>query len=469
MRGPRRRRHPFSLTFREAYPMRTAFLAGALSLLLILGHGALHSLEAQVQTGQTGVINVGIGTSAVVTHPSTLERVMITNPDVADAVPVSAREVVINGLQAGTTTLLFWDQGGQRFTYSVRVTADVTAIQAEIDRMLPQSGISVTAVGSSIILTGEVTDPRTAARAVTLAESLSAGTSVLDYVAVPDPGQIMLQVRVAEVNRSAIERMGINVLYTDPSRGNQGAVHSGGVSSFGGSFPGTGPTQSFSDAVNFYLFHQSSGVAAFIQALQDEGVFRSLAEPNLITVPGETASFLAGGEFPYPMVQGQTGAVTVQFREFGIRLNFTPTIANSGAIRLEVEPEVSALDFASGVEVAGSRVPALLSRRAQTTVELEAGQTFAIAGLLDSQMQETVNKVPYLGDIPILGAFFRSREARENKTELLVLVTPQFVRPSDEMPEIPPGEADTWPWSNFMTRPLPVVTPPGTPDGSPDL
>jgi len=437
--------------------MRNALVTGGLSLLLILGFGVSAPLDAQVSTEQQGVINVGVGTSAVITHPVTLERVMITDPSVADAVPVSAREVVLNGLAPGTTTLLFWDQSGQRYIYSVRVTADVEAIRNEIDRMLPGSGVTVTAVGSSIILAGEVTDPRSSTRAISLAESLAAGSSVLNYMSVPDPGQVMLQVRVAEVNRSQLQRLGMGLQYSDPDRTNQVSAQSGG------------PLPSFSDAVNFLLFEHSQGVSAFIRALQDEGVFRSLAEPNLITVPGETASFLAGGEFPYPMVQPQTGQVSVQFREFGIRLNFTPTITNSGGIRLVVEPEVSSLDFGSGVDIVGTRVPALLSRRAQTTVELNAGQTFAIAGLIDNQMTETVNKVPYLGDIPVLGAFFRSKEARENQTELLVLVTPHFVMAEDQRPLVPTGEPDTWPWSSFMTRPLPVVPPPSIPDGTPDF
>jgi pilus assembly protein CpaC len=443
----------------------------ALVALVILSILPGQSVLAQSEVGRTTVLPVPVGNSVVVTHDATLERILITDPEIADAVPVTAREVVVNGLRAGTTTLLFWDNRGQRHSFSVRVTPDAESIRSELNRMFPGTGIEVTAVGNSVILTGETADPRAAERAISLATSLANGSEVINYISTPDPGQVMLRVRVAEVSRTLIERLGINLMRFDPNNlrgGDEGLIQSGGVSAPTGSFPASGPNQTFSDAVNFYLFHHSSNVAAFIQALQDEGVFRSLAEPNLITVPGETASFLAGGEFPFPMVQPQTGTVTAQFREFGIRLNFTPTITNSGAIRLWVEPEVSALDFASGVQIAGTLVPALLSRRAETTIELADGQTFAIAGLMDSEITETVNKVPLLGDIPILGAFFRSTEARENKTELLVLVTPHFVRPSDEMPEIPTGELETWPWSDFMQRPLRMVPPPanGTGEGS---
>jgi pilus assembly protein CpaC len=440
----------------------TTMARGGMVALVLMALAVAAPLGAQSVVGETSVINVAKGNSHVVTHGVNLERVLVTDPEIADAIPVTAREVVVNGLESGTTTLLFWDSQGQRHTFSVRVTADVESIQSELDRMHPGSGVSVSAVGNSVILTGESTDPRAAERAVSLAEALANGAEILNYISTPDPGQVMLRVRVAEVSRTAIEQLGINLLRLDPNNlrgGNEGMIQSGGIGSPGGSFPGSGPTQTFSDAVNFYLFHQSSSVAAFIEALEDQGVFRSLAEPNLITVPGETASFLAGGEFPFPMVQPQTGTVTADFREFGIRLSFTPTITNSGAIRLWVEPEVSSLDFASGVQIAGTQVPALLSRRAETTIELNDGQTFAIAGLMDSEITETVNKVPLLGDIPILGAFFRSTEARENQTELLVLVTPQFVRPSDQMPEVPTGEPDTWPWSDFMQRPLMIVPP----------
>jgi pilus assembly protein CpaC len=213
-----------------------------------------------------------------------------------------------------------------------------------------------------------------------------------------------------------------------------------------------GPNQTFSDAVNFFLFQRSSNVAAFIQALQTQGDFKSLAEPNLMTLPNETASFLAGGEFPFPVVQGgaQSGGVTVEFREFGVRLNFTPEITNAGAIRLAVEPEVSSLDFSGGLELAGFQIPVLLSRRASTVVEIQPGQTFAIAGLMDNKMTESVRKVPLLGDIPILGQLFRSSSFQQSQTELLVLVTPHLVGPDMEVAAIPTGELDTWDWFSFM-------------------
>jgi len=216
----------------------------------------------------------------------------------------------------------------------------------------------------------------------------------------------------------------------------------------------------FSDAVNFYLFHSASNVAAFIQALRNEGAFRSLAEPNLLAFPGEEASFLAGGEFPFPSVTGAAQATSIEFKEFGIRLNFTPEITNSGAIRLQVAPEVSQLDFGRGLVIAGFAVPSLLTRRAQTVVELQEGQTFAIAGLMDNQMSETVSKIPLLGDIPIIGAFFRSREVRDSQTELLVLVTPHLVYPRDVPPALPTGEVQDWNRDRLMLPVAPPAVPP---------
>lgn len=398
------------------------------------------------------IVQVARGNSAVVTHGSTLERVLITNPEIADAVPVSATEVVLNGNAAGTTTLLLWGLDGSRAQYQVRVTPDVFHLQEELNRLLPGQGITARGVGSSILVSGRVADTRSAEQAILLANSLADGATVVDHIAVPDRPQVMLQVRFAEVNRNALQNLGANILRVDPRniRGDdEGFISPGGVS---GNFAGAGPDQSFSDQVNFYLFQRSSNVALLIQALRTQGAFRSLAEPNLLAVPGETATFLAGGEFPFPVLQGGAGAqgVTIQFKEFGVRLAFTPTITNSGAIRLDVEPEVSSLDFANGLQISGFVVPALLSRKAATVIELEEGQTFAIAGLMDHSMTSSVSKVPLLGDLPILGALFRSESVRQNQTELLVLVTPHLVRPSASDPEIPTGELDTWDWMRHL-------------------
>jgi pilus assembly protein CpaC len=185
-------------------------------------------------------------------------------------------------------------------------------------------------------------------------------------------------------------------------------------------------------------------------------MFRSLAEPNLLAAHGVSASFLAGGEFPYPVLQGgNSTGVSIVFKEFGVKLDFTPFIMPGGTIRLQVAPEVSSLDFANGLTISGFNIPSILSRKADTEIELADGQTFAIAGLMDNTMVTDYDKIPLLGDIPILGSLFRSKEIRENRTELLVLVTPVIVWPTDESPPVPTGEADTWNWERHMDGPMP--------------
>jgi pilus assembly protein CpaC len=399
-----------------------------------------------------------VGNSSVVTHGAILDRVSIGNPEVADAVVVSAREVVVNGKRAGTTSLLLWDRAGGRAVYSVRVTADAPMLEREFRTLFPGEDLQARAVGNTVILEGEVADPRVAGRAVAVAQGLGEGVTVLDHISVPRPSQVLLQVRFAEVSRNALQELGLAVgMYNGPEvksvlgtgdvvRSRRQRAGGGGVGEEGDGRFDFGVADVVSDAVNFFIFHQPSGLAAFIRALQQRGLFRSLAEPSLLAASGDSASFLAGGEFPYPVLQGGTAsnAVTIQFKEFGIRLDFKPVITNSGMIRLEVQPEVSQLDFANAVQISGFLIPSLLTRRAGTTVELADGQTFAIAGLVDNSITKAVTKIPILGDIPILGYLFRSEEFRRNRTELLVLVTPRLVRPLDEAPPVPTGEPEGW-------------------------
>ncbi|MFO7588407.1 MAG: hypothetical protein R6X22_10065 [Gemmatimonadota bacterium] len=272
----------------------------------------------------------------------------------------------------------------------------------------------------------------------------------------PDPGQILLQVRFAEVSRTALQRLGVNILRWHPGEWSGGTSTGRPTPPSGAIVPGQEPPgqpiQSLSDALNLFLVNPDQDLGVFIQALKSDGLFRSLAEPNLLAAHGMEASFLAGGEFPYPVVQGgqASGAVTIQFREFGVRLNFKPQILPSGNIRLHVAPEVSTLDFANGLTLSGFSIPSILSRKAETEIELRDGQSFAIAGLIDNTQLEDVDKIPILGDIPILGSLFRSKELRQNRTELLVIVTPRRIRPSDEAIPVPTGEPDTWDWMGTL-------------------
>ncbi len=418
-------------------------------------------LQAQTPTRQglnpTAIIRVAVGGSHVVVHPVALRRVSVGNPNVADVLVVSGNEILVSGKGPGTTSLILWDNSGGRELFTIRVTADAASLEEDLRLLFPDEDISVQAASGSVVLSGDIRNALVATKAMAIVKgTLGESASIIDNFSIPDPGQVLLQVRFAEVRRSVMEDLGVSLIKMDPFnvRGEtEVGTSTGAPGSLTGSLLGfDGPDQSLSSAVSLFFFNPDANIAAFIQVLRENGLFRSLAEPNLLAADGVEASFLAGGEFPFPVLQGSgTGnSVTIQFKEFGIQLKFTPTITTSGNIRLKVKPEVSSLDFGNGLLLSGFIVPALLTRRAETEIELADGQTFAIAGLVDSGMSETISKIPLLGDIPILGALFRSKSMRQNRTELLVLVTPRLVLPSDVSPEVPTGEPEDWDWTKSM-------------------
>jgi pilus assembly protein CpaC len=426
-----------------------ARLAVLLSLVVIAMTASGQGLQAQVSQE----IVLPTGNSSVVAVPATMMRISIGNPEVADVAAVTGTEAVVTGKTPGSTTLLIWDTAGGRSSFTIRVTADAPSLQREFERFFPDETIEASAIGNTVILTGQVNDPQVARKALRLAGTLGEDIQIIDNMSVPDKGQILLQVRFAEVSRSWQEEIGPTLITRD---GSNLDIALGPVDNVRSADDDDDVmAEVFSDAVNFFIFHEPSRVTAFIQALESRGLFKSLAEPNLLAMPAESASFLAGGEFPFPVLQGggQSNAVTVQFKEFGIRLGFVPDITNSGAIRLSVAPEVSSLDFANGLTISGFRIPSLLSRKARTVVELQDGQTFAIAGLVDNTLVETVSQVPILGDIPILGELFKSKDMRQNRSELLVLVTPRIVRPLDTAPPVPTDEPETWKWDKSIRNP----------------
>lgn len=412
---------------------------------------ALLAGSANAQAAQEIVL--AAGNSTIVPAGGTLLRIAIGDPGVATVQTAGPTDVLVNGVSPGSTSLFIWTVDGARSSYTIRVTLDAPSLEREFAQLFPTEAIRVTSVGNALILSGEVRDPQVARRALQLAEGLGEDVLVMDNMIIQDPGQVLLQVRFAEVSRSWQREIGPTLITRD---GNNVDVALGPIENVQtADQDDEAMAEVFSDAVNFFIFHDPSRVAAFVRALQQNGLFKSLAEPNLIAMPAETASFLAGGEFPFPILQAAQGnnAVTIQFKEFGIRLNFVPDITNSGSIRLWVQPEVSSLDFANGLTISGFRIPSLLSRRASTVVELEDGQTFAIAGLVDNSIVENISKVPLLGDIPILGELFKSRDLRQNRSELLVLVTPRIVQPLDQEPPLPTGEPETWNWNGSMRNP----------------
>jgi pilus assembly protein CpaC len=387
------------------------------------------------------VISVSRGASALFVSPVPLQRFSVGDPGVAEVTIVSPTEVVINGRQLGSTTLLIWDNTSDVKVYSVEVTADAPALERYLRSLLPNEEITVTASGSSITLSGLVKDPVSAQRAVDIART--SGATIIDNLQTPPAVQVLLQVRFAEINRTALKEWSANLQVLNPHQLSDNGNWSGSTSGDG--------------TINFLLDNGVANLQAFIQAAEGRGDFRSLAEPNLMVLPGREGYFLAGGRFPFPAVQGGgvQGAIGIQFEEFGIRLRFTPVITRSGSIRMKIEPEVSSLDFGNGLVISGFVIPSILTRKAQTEVELAEGQFLAIAGLLDNETVDNVSKIPVLGDIPILGQLFRSKNLRQRRTELLVLITPKLVTAETTPRAMPTGEPDRWNWQRPLDRPAP--------------
>jgi pilus assembly protein CpaC len=380
----------------------------------------------------TEQIHLLVGRSTVVHTDRPITRVSLSTPEIADAMVTTPREMIVHGKAPGTISLLVWSDNGRITNYEVVVRRDLSALEGQIRTTFPTEPIGVAVNGKDVVLSGIVS----AKYVMDRAKALAAG-----YVEKPEnivnlmrqqestaTTQVMLKVRFAEVNRSAMQELGVN-FFGGPS-GKSGWM--------GRSTTGQYPAPVFdpdkgawiADFLNLFAWNSEEALGVTIKALKGKGLFESLAEPNLITQDGKEASFLAGGEFPYPVVQGGAGnqAVTIVFKEFGVRLRFTPTITGGGYVHLKVAPEVSSLDFANGVTLEGFRVPALATRRTETEVELRDGQTFAIAGLLDRNLNETLRRVPGIGDIPILGYLFRSQAYTKNATELVVMITPHIVQ-----------------------------------------
>jgi pilus assembly protein CpaC len=402
-------------------------LVGLALVLTALLPGA--AWAQRVVTQAERVISVSRGASALLINPVPLSRFSVGDPAIAEATVLSPTEVLINGKGLGTTTLLIWDNSGQVRVNSVEVTADAPGLQRFLKQLMPDEDIQVTASGNTVTVSGTVKDPNSVARALDMAKAT--GATVIDNLVAPPAVQVLVRVRFAEINRTALRDWSTRFATLNPHK-----------LSDKGDYSGTSDPTVGSDAITFLLNSGNANLQAFIAAATQKGDLRTLAEPNLMTLPGKEAYFLAGGEFPYPSVQSGTsaGAVSIVFKEFGIRLRFTPNIARNGAIRLKVLPEVSSLDFANGLTIQGFQIPSLRTRRAETEVELREGQYLAIAGLMDNETTRNLTKIPFLGDIPILGELFKSRGIRDRRTELLVVVTPELVQAGEVSPKVPTGE-----------------------------
>ena len=420
--------------------LRTVYSAGltaALIVIMVAPSAAQAPLAARAGNAVAATpverVDLLVGRSTVLRTGRPIKRVSLPKPEIADAMVTSPYEVLVHGKMPGTISLLVWGDNGDITTYDVVVRRDLSELEQRVRQLFPGEPIVVSSNGGDVVLSGTVTSKYVVDKATSLATGyVEKAENVVNLLRQQEgvaSNQILLRVRFAEVSRSAMQELGAS-FFTGPT-GYKDWVGRVGTQQFSApDFDTDKGGLVFSDFLNIFAFNTKENLGLVVRALKEKGLFQSLAEPNLVTQNGKEASFLAGGEYPYPVVQGTGGnaAVTIVFKEFGIRLRFTPTVIGNDLVHLKVAPEVSSLDFGNAVSFEGFRVPALSTRRTETEVELRDGQTFAIAGLMDNTVTQTMSKVPGIGDIPILGYLFRSRAYQKNSTELVVMITPQILR-----------------------------------------
>jgi pilus assembly protein CpaC len=387
-------------------------------------------------------LRLTVGKSVVIDYPSDIRQISTSSPDIVDASPVTTREILLHGKGLGNATLVVWSKTGERTFYNVTVDLNLDSLRKILKDSFPNEQILPESSRDSLTLNGKVSSKEVADRAIALATTY-AKTVVnnMELGLQPVEQQVLLRVRFAELDRTKAEEYGVNWF---SQAGQTGFYTSTQQSSISSTTTGGGSGQnvlSVGSALNIFAFNPKLDLGAFLQALQSQNILQILAEPNLVTTNGKEAYFLVGGEFPVPVLQGggNSGSVTVQFKEFGIRLRFTPVITGNRTIKLHMTQEVSTLDAANGVTFNGFVIPAIATRRAETDVELGEGQSFVVAGLLDNRDTESFSKLPFLGDIPVLGALFKSKTVKKSRTDLVMLVTPDVTQPlgpNDPRPEI---------------------------------
>jgi pilus assembly protein CpaC len=391
-------------------------------------------------------LRVMVGKSLLINTTERLKRVSVTDSTIAEPLVITPTQILVHGHTPGEVSLLIWDEAERSRSFDLRVDVDVSACAEEEHRVFPDEQITVTPSRAAIVLSGHVTTDDVAKRAGELASAYS--PKVINVLTFGPVGaqEVLLNVKFAEVDRSAMATMGANFISTGAANtvgssttGQFGGVGTQSISQTVGQGGPYSASSTISNVLNLFLFRPDIHFGAIIEALETKNLLQILSEPNLIAVNGKEASFLAGGQFPFPIVQPGAGftAVTISFKEFGVKLVFTPVIMPNGNIHLKVAPEVSTLDFTNALTISGFTVPALSTRKAETEFELQDGQSFVIAGLMDNRVTDVYNKIPGLGDIPILGAFFRSKSLQKSNSELMVLCTVHRVSPSTETPPLP--------------------------------
>ncbi|MBI2815368.1 MAG: type II and III secretion system protein family protein [Acidobacteria bacterium] len=427
-----------------------------LALATVFGLFATHEVAAQTEGGSSAgaadsprALHLLVRRSLLISSPVRIKRISMADPNVVDAVVADPNQIVINAKSPGASSLVIWDENGQTQTFDVVVDLDSAGLREKIREALPEEPIDVQATREVVTLAGRVSSQEVADRAIAIAHAMlpkkEALVSLLQVPVAPvapTVGQVLLQVKFAEVDRNTISQLGANWMSLPPAKN----IFSVSTQQFGPpSLPQgqalTGSSGGFqlSDLLNLFIFRPDLDIAATIKLLQAENLLQILAEPNVLAETGKDATFLAGGEFPFPVVQNTSGGlpvITIMFREFGVRLNFTPVITPDGLIHLKVAPEVSSLDFSNAVSISGFTIPSLSTRKVESQMVLRDGQTFVIAGMLSNQVTSQFSKIPGIGDIPILGKLFQSRAMNKSRNELLVMVTPRIVRP-DAPPPVP--------------------------------
>lgn len=419
----------------------------AFCLVFSLRCWAAEPAVVHMDTTEPQKLTLAVSKSIVVKSPGLFKRVSLTAPDIADILVLSPRQIYLTGKVPGITSITFWNEVDEiSAVIDLEVLPDINRLKEKLYEMFPQEeNIMVSAISSKIALSGTITSTANLSQVLELTQAYASKKDgeyqIINFLSVGGAHQVMLEVRVSEMSRILAKRLGINFTYLSRNGRSFGVSTIGKLTNTSLSRDEFGVGSlltSVTDPINIIFRFMRNGQTwtGFIDALKENGIIRVLAEPTLITYSGKTASFLVGGEFPVPVPQsggagGGTTTITIEWKRFGVGLNFTPTVLNNERINMLIEPEVSKLNFASGVIIQGSIIPALDVTRVSTTVELGDGQSFAIAGLLQDNISQLVDEHPILGQIPVLGNLFRSNQFLKNETELIIVVTPHLVKPID--------------------------------------
>ena len=430
-------------TFVRAVPVHRSAVASLSS-----PGNALSSAKAMSST-----LHLRVGRSMFVNTKTRLRRIYVSNPAVLNSFTASPTQIVITAKTAGVSSLVLWGETGESQAYLVSADVDVDGLRRSLKEALPYESIRAEGNENRVSLSGTVSDSAAEGTALKLAALYSKNVADSLVLAPQHLQQVKLKVRIIEIDRTKADQAGFNFFSTGKNTSsfttgqfpaittNQSQSSSSGSSSSSAAATAAS-LLSLSDPLNLLFYNSSLNVGAVVKDLENKQILQILAEPTITTVSGQKASFLSGGEFPFPVIQGGTGgftSVTIQFRPYGVKLEFTPIVTPEGTIQLKVMPEVSALDYSNAVTISGYTIPALSTRRADTQVELKNGQSFAISGLLDHRTTDLLSKTPGIGDIPILGALFKSKSINHSVVELVVIVTPTIVDPlTDSTPPVEP-------------------------------